>query len=235
MPGTVRMKGESARDYAVRVLRHKIITLQLEPGSMVSENELAVVLGVSRTPVREALIELAKSGIVEVYPQRGSMISKIDYRMVEEARFARLVLEKAVVEQACDLAGPAHLAMLEENLHRQAYCLEHPAPEELHALDNAFHGILFAVCGKRLTGQMLASMTAHFDRVRHISLVTVKGLKIVEDHRLIVQAVAARDKVRAVALMAAHLTRYQVDEAAIRAAYPHYFVGALSKLSAVSG
>ena len=80
-----RQPSENARSYALRVLLHNIITLELAPGSAVSENELSLVLKLSRTPVREALIELSKMGLVDIQPQRGSYIAKIDYELVEES------------------------------------------------------------------------------------------------------------------------------------------------------
>ena len=62
---------ENGRDYAMRVIRDGIISLELEPGSVISDRELATEMNLSRTPVREALLELAKVKIVEIYPQRG--------------------------------------------------------------------------------------------------------------------------------------------------------------------
>ena len=83
---------ETGRDYAMRVLKENILRLELEPGSKVSENELAAQLGLSRTPVREALMALAKVRLVEVYPQRGSEVARIDYDLVEESCFMRRIL-----------------------------------------------------------------------------------------------------------------------------------------------
>ena len=88
-------RSENSRSYAVRVLLYNIIHLELQPGTAVSENELSTTLSLSRTPVREALIELNRIGLVEILPQRGSYISKIDYNIVEESRFLRLVTENA--------------------------------------------------------------------------------------------------------------------------------------------
>ena len=84
-----RLARETGREYALRVLKENIVGLDLLPGSMLSENEIASCLNLSRTPVREAFIELSKVKIVEIYPQKGSVVSLIDYNMVEEARFMR--------------------------------------------------------------------------------------------------------------------------------------------------
>ena len=70
-----RNKSENARAYALRVLNYNIVTLELEPGTLVSENDISAALGLSRTPVREALIELSKNHLVDIIPQTGSYVS----------------------------------------------------------------------------------------------------------------------------------------------------------------
>lgn len=97
-----RLPQESARDFAFRVLKENIVSVTLKPGTLVSENEIAMELGVSRTPVREAILDMAKVGIIETLPQRGSYVALIDPKMVDESRFLRQVLDSAVIEVACD-------------------------------------------------------------------------------------------------------------------------------------
>ena len=102
-----KLPGENARTYAVRVLMDNIIRLELAPGSSVSENELSVRMNLSRTPVREALIELSKLELVEILPKRGSYITRIDYDLIEESRFMRLTLEAAVLKLHHELEAVA--------------------------------------------------------------------------------------------------------------------------------
>ncbi len=218
-----RQTRETGRDYALRTLKHNIISLDLAPGSMVSESELAEQMGLSRTPVREALLDLSKVRIVEIYPQRGSRISLIDYSMVEEARFIRTVLECAVVELLCQTLAPSALCALRENLADQEYALKRENPDLLYELDNAFHGMLFGFAQKEQACEMIRWMSIHFDRVRNLSLRTVKDLKIVEDHAAIVDAIARRDAPEARRIMDKHLSRYRIDEASLREGYPDYF------------
>ncbi|MDR1156768.1 MAG: GntR family transcriptional regulator [Oscillospiraceae bacterium] len=214
---------ESARDRAYRILKKAIIMLELEPGTMVSEADLAAKIGFSRTPVREALIELSKTKIVEVYPQKGSMISKIDYNLVEEARFMRLVLEVAVVELACDAASEDDVLALEENLARQNFCLANNSADKLLELDDMFHKRIFLIANKAQTYYFLESMAVHFDRVRKMSLNTIKDIKIVSDHQSILVAVKEKDKAAAKFHVEKHLSRYKIDEELIRQKYPTYF------------
>ena len=97
-----KLAGESTRDYASRFLCTNIVSLELKPGQFLSETELAGEIGVSRTPLREALIDLNHSHVIETYPQRGSMVALIDPDLVEESRFIREVLDVSVVEIACE-------------------------------------------------------------------------------------------------------------------------------------
>ena len=101
MKNIEKFSKESNRDYALRVIRENIINLQLQPGSMISEQDIADELHLSRTPVHEALQELARTKIIEILPQRGSLVSLIDMELVEEAVFIRSTIEVAVVELAC--------------------------------------------------------------------------------------------------------------------------------------
>ena len=137
-----RQPSENARSYALRVLLHNIITLELAPGSAVSENELSQILKLSRTPVREALIELSKMGLVDIQPQRGSYIAKIDYELVEESRFMRLVLENAVLALVCEGISPEHEEMLRANMEEETRHLEAGDYTRLFELDTDFHRLL---------------------------------------------------------------------------------------------
>lgn len=220
---TERLPRETGRDYALRTIRDNIIHLELVPGSMVSENELAAEMGLSRTPVREALIELSKAKIVEIYPQKGSAVSLIDVNLVEESRFMRKVLECAVVELDCEMITPEGLRRLQENVRLQKFYLENYFSETLMELDNQFHKTLFEIAAKPQVYTLMDNIAIHFDRVRNMALSSVKNGKIVQDHEDITNAIAARDAVKARALTEEHLNRYKIDTAEIRAQYPDYF------------
>ncbi len=217
-----RLPRETGRDYTLRTLRDNIICLELAPGSPISENEVAVELGLSRTPVREAFLELSKVRIIETFPQKKSVVSLIDYDLVEEARFMREVLETAVVQLACELAGPDDLSALLENVRLQRYFLNLQNMDQLMALDNDFHALLFTIAKKPQVFAQINNISIHFDRVRSMALSSVKDIKIVNDHEAIALAVSKRDAGAARALMENHLNRYKVDAAAIRKRFPDY-------------
>lgn len=214
---------ETARDYALRVLKENIVSLDLKPGTLVSENEIAMELGVSRTPVREAIIELSKALIIEILPQRGSYVGLIDPKMVEEARFLRKVLDSSVIEIACEGIAQDFLDKLEENVHLQEFYLEKCDAERIYQLDNEFHRLIYSAAQKDIIYEMRSTIMIHFDRVRTLSVETVKDMKIVADHRGMLEAIKCGDKDRAIELVNKHLMRYQVDENTIREQFPEYF------------
>lgn len=216
----VRDPKESGRDYALRCLTENILNLELTPGSMVSENELAAQLGLSRTPVREALMALAKVRLVDVYPQRGSAVALVDYELVEETCFMRRVFEVAVVEVACKTATEEDKVALKDNVAAQERFLQEGRPEQLMPLDNELHKLLFLIAHKTQMWDMMSSYTLHFDRVRRMALDPVRNDRNVADHRAIVDAICIGDAAQAKKLMERHLNRYKVDENALRSRYP---------------
>ena len=220
---TEQLGRENGRDYALRMLKENIVRLELEPGSSISDREVAARLSLSRTPVREALLELAKSRVVDIYPQRGSVVSLIDYDLVEEAYFVRKVLETAVVELACEKAADSLPEDLEDNVKLQRFYQQERNTEKLMELDDEFHRLIFKAAGKMQAYEMMKGMMVHFDRVRNMALGTIKDRSLVEDHEKILKAVRSHDKESARALMEKHLSRYQVGEEEVRRRYPGYF------------
>lgn len=216
--------GETAREYAYRTIRDHIISLDLEPGAPFNDIEMSGLIGISRTPVREAVIQLSEeSRIIEIFPQRGMRIALIDVDLVEEARFSRLVLEKAVVEQACNLADEEDFGWLDENVRLQEFYMEGGSADKLLELDNEMHKKLFSICRKELTYNMCQRLAVHYDRIRSLSVAGVKDYRIIEDHKKLLEAVRARDKALAVDIMDRHLNRWRMNEQLFREQYPQYF------------
>lgn len=217
---TERLKGESSKEYAMRVIRENIISLELEPGTSVSANELASEIPVSRGPIREALSELSKIGIVEVYPQSGCKISMI---VVEEARFLRNTLECAIVKEACQVAEAVNILRLQENVNLQKFYMENHKTEELLEMDNEFHKYLFQFTNKIEIYNLMKNFDIHFDRIRSVSIRSVKNLKIVEDHEKILDCIRNSDEEEASKIMNIHLMRDKIDKEELKEKYGRYF------------
>src|SRR4051812_41428871 len=102
-----------------RALRHAIVRMEIRPGEMLSEQEIATKLGVSRQPIREAFIKLGEAGLVRILPQRGTLVVKISRAQVEDARFIREAVECAVAKEAAQRADRKAIAALADSLARQ--------------------------------------------------------------------------------------------------------------------
>lgn len=123
-------------------IRDAIVSMQLEPGQLISESALAAKFGVSRTPVREALIKLSNLGFVEVLPQRGTYVSRFSLDKILEARFIREALEVAVVSNLA--ANPDSRVIAEANriIAEQKVAAEVDDPLLFQSLDDQFHQLL---------------------------------------------------------------------------------------------
>lgn len=221
---TEKLPNETNREYALRIIKQNIINIEIKPGSMVGEQELAQELNLSRTPVHEAFLELSKTRMVEILPQRGCRVSLIDPSMIEEARFMRLTLEAAIIELACERATEEDIKQLESNIKLQEFYLAEQDKSEMLRLDNEFHFSLYKICNMTQIYYMVNSMSIHFDRMRHLSLYSIRELKIVGDHRRLLEALRQRDVEKCREEITKHLSRIQYDEAEIRELYPEYFV-----------
>ncbi len=219
-----KMKRETSREYALSVLKDNIINLDIKPGTLVSENTMALELGISRTPVREALSDLANIGIVEVFPQRGSRISLIDYDMIDETYFMRNLLECGVVKEVCEVINEADIAELEENLRLQNQYRINKKSEELLEADNDFHKKLFQIAKKSKCYDVVRSFSIHFDRLRVLKVsASVGASKVVEDHGAILEAIKEKDGEKAVILMRQHLKQYEQERQELLNKFPEYF------------
>ncbi|MDR1649645.1 MAG: GntR family transcriptional regulator [Synergistaceae bacterium] len=221
-----RVPNESARGYVVRVLRHNIVHLRLLPGTLVSANQLSQVMGVSRTPIREAIQELDNTGLMKIYPQFASQVSFIDYRKIHEANFIRMKLETAVIELACARSPDLDLDEnpFEEAVQMQEYSLKSGNWTKFMEYDDAFHRQFYLLTGKMMSRQLVESVQDHFDRVRLLSIDASSCKRLVEEHRELLEAVKRGDKTTAGAITTSHLSRYLEDEKTIRSRYRDYFV-----------
>ena len=217
---------ESACEYAIRVILYNIVHLELAPGSEISSNRLSEVLSLSRMPVREALAELSRMGLVEILPQRGSYVSRIDPGVVEESQFMRLVLERAVTGLACRGISDQYRQALEDNLamYRRLRLTE-DWDRTLEA-DNEFHRLLFASAGKTWIYARLRDQMVHFDRLRMLSMSSFAGRteELLREHEEILATVIRHDEDTAEELVTRHLSHSLEDVADIMERYPDYFV-----------
>ncbi len=223
MKNIEKLPKESNRDYAFRVIRENIIKLELKPGTMISEQDLAYELDLSRTPVHEALQELSKSKIVEVFPQKGSLVSLINLELVDEAVFVRATLESAITEEACKIATEEDIKYLSDNVELQEFLLKQNNIDKFMELDNLFHQKMYEITNKMQCYYMVKSMNIHHDRFRELRVHGADRTPIIKMHKQILQAFKDRDYKAARDFTAEHINRTRLDAAEIQKKYPEYF------------
>lgn len=223
MKNKEKLNGETNRDFALRVIRENIVNLELKPGLMISEQDIADELNLSRTPVHEALQELVRTKIVEVFPQRGSQVCKIDMKMVNEAMFLRKTLELAVVREACEIATVLDYQWLDENVKLQDFYEKSGNLEMIMELDNKFHKKMYQIADRMQCYNVIHEMNVHFDRMRELSLHSGNQKSVIKEHEQLLEYFRNKDYDNLIKLQKAHLERLSLDEKAIREKYSEYF------------
>lgn len=214
----------SAGSAVYQQLKQQIVSLELPPGTTLSEKETSLNFQVSRTPVRESFVRLAQEGLVWVLPQRGTRVSLIDSDMVEEARFMREQLEKAVIRLACEAFPADNLAALESNLEQQQESTQSHDGKKMFELDEAFHRILFEGCRKNGTWNVIQQMNAHLNRTRVLWLWTEPHWELLyEQHREIYLAVKQKNADHAEQIMKEHLQLSIANLPVLKERFPEYF------------
>lgn len=224
IPLSERTSGAPARDQVYAVLREAIVSAELEPGRRLSENELGERMGVSRTPIREALVRLRDERLVVIAPQLGTFVTLISTRGVADAHFVREALECSAIRLAAARARDADLVPLQVNLAAQARAEEDHDAAAFDGLDDALHKTLCGLSGHAIAWDLSRRANGHLDRVRRLSLPEPGYLgEMVAEHRTVVAAVAQGDPEAAEAALRHHLRMVLSSLPAIQAAHPHYF------------
>jgi len=197
-------KQRTSRRQIYESLRRKVLTLELPPGTPLSENELAAALGVSRTPIRESLILLSEEGLVQVFPQVGTFVSRVDPAKVADAQFLREAIELASLEDIPADPDPDLVAELRGNLHRQH------APdldlEEFFRLDEEFHEGLLRLGGHASAWPTVVAAKGHLDRARRLGLHEAESpIRFADQHADVFQAILTGDRDHARQTLRQHL------------------------------
>lgn len=205
-------------------LREAIVRGDLEPGRPISENDLSAQLKVSRTPIREALGRLRDDRLVEILPQRGTFVSRINPRAVGDAQFIREALETAAIRRAAEVAGERDIADMETNLNAQDRANEAHDLDSFYILDDGFHRALCDLSGHPTVWAVSDRAKAHLNRVRRLSLDAPDYLtEMIEEHRGVLAAVAEHDADLAEDLLRHHLRMVLREVPRLRTEHPDYF------------
>lgn len=184
-----RIEKENSREYAYRILRQNIITLQLAPGQTLSEAELSEKLEMSRTPVHEAVMMLKNEWLVDVQAQRSSSVSMIRIDYLREGFNMRLMLEANIMQQLAGHLSMEQMKPFAANIEKQekvANTGNYETPgQEFVSLDNDFHQLMYHYGGYDRAWQAMHNVTSHYDRVRYMANAVIHQdeNRVIEEHR----------------------------------------------------
>ncbi|MFT3718436.1 GntR family transcriptional regulator [Pseudorhodoferax sp.] len=214
-----------ATPQVLETLREAIVSLELAPGAALARAELAAHFGVSQTPVREALLRLHEEGLVDVFPQHATLVSRIDLTAARQAHFLRRSIELELVRELA-LQTPAGLVdALRGQIALQQALAEAQHYGEFVGADRRFHQLLYEAGGMPALHGLVARVSGHVDRLRRLHLPTAgKTASILRDHRAIADAIAAGDPQAAQEALRRHLSGTLSSVEAIRRQYPDYVV-----------
>ncbi|WP_316980410.1 GntR family transcriptional regulator [Shumkonia mesophila] len=187
-------------------LRSEIISLNLKPGHVLSESELASWLGVSRTPIRQAVKKLEEEGFVDSVPHLGTFVSQLRIEALIEAQFVRESLECALIKLAAKRINAASEVALRGILEQQEEAFASNDFLRFYALDQEFHKFVCSLAGMPGIWKTVEVVAAHLNRVRRLSLpLPSVPTEIVGQHWDIFNSLVERDPAGAERAMRKHL------------------------------
>jgi DNA-binding GntR family transcriptional regulator len=193
----------TARVYAH--VKERLLDGRFPGGTLLSENELAQRLGLSRTPVRQAFVQLEAEGLLQLYPKRGALVVPVAASEVEDVFDARLLVEQHCARRAA-AAMPALAAELNGAIEEQARAVAAGAVGFV-AADRRFHRAIVAAGGNAILTRLYDSLRDRQQRIAAIALARNPGnaTRFIAEHREIADALERRDPDAACALLEAHL------------------------------
>ncbi|MGU7775976.1 GntR family transcriptional regulator [Burkholderia sp. MR1-5-21] len=219
-------EGQSYTHQVHALLRKAIVRGALPPRTALSEAVISTTIKVSRTPVREALAQLADERLVQIYRKVGTLVAPISVSILEEGRFARSTLECANHVELAQKITPAQLAELAALIDAQRDAVAARDVDTFFALDETMHGRMFEFTGRPHVWEMLQPIKRQYDRVRWLLLDDVEGhaRRAFHEHEQILAHIASRNMALLGASVAAHLDRIGTHLPEVRSRAPHYFV-----------
>jgi DNA-binding GntR family transcriptional regulator len=200
----------SLSDQAYYRIRELIVTLELAPGSLVSERDLMEQLDLGRTPIREALRALARERLVEVYPRRGMFVSGVDVRDLAGLSEVRLTLEPRAARLAAERATEADRARIAILLKELDHVRDKPDERALIDLDQRIHRHIYECTHNAFLAATLNEYYVLTLRIWFLALARVARLEdAVREHRELLLSIRAGDSDRAEDAMRRHVTGFE--------------------------
>lgn len=214
---------ETAKQYAKRVLLYNIINFNLKPGDKINEAEICTLCRISRTPIREAILELNQQNLIDIYPKQGTFVSLIDTVSIDEFLSLRELMEQKITSLACKCLRPDDIAWLRENVAMWEYYIKNGNFVKSQQCDKDFHKYIYYACGKQFWHKIIRENAYQFDRIVILMFSSVDTEKMIQDHKRMIDAFEAHSPEKAYAVSAQHTTRYIEHKDIFKEKFPYYF------------
>ena len=199
----ILVRPESLAQQGYDTIRRAIRDGKIPRGQLFSESSLAESLGVSRTPVREALLNLFRDGVVEIVPKRGYRLVELDEAAISEIRLLRAALEQIVVGRLCEIATPADIRELRAILKGKGR-----SQEDMYSIDEAFHIRMAEMAGLLQIRRELLSVRGKMYLIASgIEVAPMRNDKVVAEHAALVDALERHDCKTARRVITEHVER----------------------------
>lgn len=205
-------------------LRHAILSLDYKPGEILRKPEICAELGVSRSPVSDAVARLAGEGLVDVIPQAGTYVARFSMAEIREGAFLREAIELAAIELVARSITEEQLVILRRNLVVQAALLADGDFAGFYKLDGEMHEMLLSFTGYRKLAAVSDTAWAHVNRARRLMLpIPGRAVATLDEHRAILAALEARDPDAARAATRSHLRQLVTYLEPLERSHPELF------------
>ncbi len=211
-------------DAVYEALHDEIVSLEILPGTKLSETEVASRFGVSRQPVRNAFTRLGNEDLLLIRPQKATVVRGFSMERVALARLVRIAVELEIIHRAMEVWDATREEKLAENLALQEQAINDGDLTAFHALDYDFHKLIYVLSGNPMAFDVMLESKQKVDRLCMLSLEKGSAADaILTDHREIAEAMAAGDHDQAQASVRKHLSRLDETIEFIHKTHPGYF------------
>ena len=210
-------------ELAYASLREAILTTRLLPGASISENELSARIGVSRTPVREAIRRLVEDRLVEVTPQQGTIVSRIDAARARQAVFLRQTIEGAALKRKGRLSRD-ELTRLDAQVARHLRAIEGHDTVAAARMDDEFHALLMDVCGCPEATIATRAVSGDIERILYLSGIDEHYYpSVANDHLRLLKLLKGHRQADALNMLMRHIGGFAVDQDLLKQQSAEFF------------
>jgi Transcriptional regulators len=219
---SISTAGESVYSF----LRKKIIELEIKPGELININELSEYLNVSRSPIRDALMQLEKEGLVTTVAKKGTTVSKIHIQRVKDERFLRACIEEKIIEEFLEVYTDNHIEKIKAIIEEQRIAAKSNNSRDFLRLDDVFHSIFFDYTDRLFCLDVVQNMSGHYSRIRLLSLSESDiMLATLKQHEEILQLILDKNLNALKKFLIQHITEKKSEVCHLTSKYPDLFMG----------